>query len=131
MTSCFENLKGFSVMQRTWRRPYAAGSNPFPSTMTSNLLEELDTIGEDTDREIIEIFLSYAWEITDKLRRLSDKIKQGTADRSDMEAAADLIKSIRSSSSYMDYQNLAAFLDAWHESRSGARREWTRSLPRI
>jgi hypothetical protein len=79
------------------------------------LLEELDTIGEDTDREIIEIFLSYAWEITDKLRRLSDKIKQGTADRNDMEATADLIKSIRSSSSYMDYQNLAAFLDAWHE----------------
>ena len=95
--------------------PYAAGSNPFPSSMTSDLLEELDTIGEDTDREIIEIFLSYAWEITDKLRRLSDKIKQGTADRSDMEATADLIKSIRSSSSYMDYQNLAAFLDAWHE----------------
>jgi|GEM_PF-650801 len=95
--------------------PYAAGSNPFPSSMASDLLEELDTIGEDTDREIIEIFLSYAWEITDKLRRLADKIKQGTADRSDMEATADLIKSIRSSSSYMDYQNLAAFLDAWHE----------------
>jgi chemotaxis protein histidine kinase CheA len=95
--------------------PYAAGPNPFPSSMASDLLEELDTIGEDTDREIIEIFLSYAWEITDKLRRLADKIKLGTADRSDMEATADLIKSIRSSSSYMDYQNLAAFLDAWHE----------------
>ncbi len=94
---------------------YTAGSNPFPSSMASDLLEELDTIGEDTDREIIEIFLSYAWEITDKLRRLADKIMQGTADRSDMEATADLIKSIRSSSSYMDYQNLAAFLDAWHE----------------
>jgi two-component system, chemotaxis family, sensor kinase CheA len=95
--------------------PYAAESNPMPSSMASDLLEELDSIGEDTDREIIEIFLSYAWEITDKLRRLADKIKQGAAERGEIEAAADLIKSIRSSSSYMDYQNLAAFLDAWHE----------------
>jgi hypothetical protein len=95
--------------------PHAATSNPIQPALVADLLEELDTIGEDTDREIIEIFLSYAWEITDKLRRLSDKIKQGTADRGDMEASAELIKSIRSSSSYMDYQNLAAFLDEWHE----------------
>jgi two-component system, chemotaxis family, sensor kinase CheA len=108
----FEGIFGDA---KTLAEPYAAGSNPFPSSMASDLLEELDTIGQDTDREIIEIFLSYAWEITDKLRRLADKIKQGAADRSDMEATADLIKSIRSSSSYMDYQNLAAFLDAWHE----------------
>ncbi len=100
---------------KAFAEPYAAGPNGFQSSMASDLLEELDTIGEDTDREIIEIFLSYAWEITDKLRRLADKMKQGTADRSDMEASGDLIKSIRSSSSYMDYQNLAAFLDAWHE----------------
>ncbi len=95
--------------------PYASGSSPSQSSIASDLLEELDTVGEGTDREIIEIFLSYAWEITDKLRRLGDKIKQGTADRGEMEACADLIKSIRSSSSYMDYQNLAAFLDEWHE----------------
>ncbi|MGB6067980.1 MAG: chemotaxis protein CheW [Desulfomonilaceae bacterium] len=95
--------------------PYAPGSNPSQSSIASDLLEELDTVREDADREIIEIFLSYAWEITDKLRRLGDKINQGAADREDMEACADLIKSIRSSSSYMDYQKLAAFLDEWHE----------------
>ncbi|HMK34682.1 MAG TPA: chemotaxis protein CheW [Desulfomonilaceae bacterium] len=80
-----------------------------------DLLDELDAIGEDADREIMEIFLSYGWEIMDKLRPYAEKIKDRTADSHDLDACADLIKSIRSSSTYMDYQNLAAFLDEWFE----------------
>jgi two-component system, chemotaxis family, sensor kinase CheA len=91
----------------------------FPQTVAANraqdLLEELDSISEDADREIMEIFLSYGREIMDKLRPYVQKISDKTADSGDLDSCAELIKSIRSSSTYMDYQNLAAFLDEWFE----------------
>ncbi len=80
-----------------------------------DLVEELGVIGEDADREIMEIFLSYGWEIMDKLGPVVAGIGKGKAERADMDRCADLIKSIRSSSTYMDYQSLAAFLDEWYE----------------
>ncbi len=82
---------------------------------TGDLLSELGSIGEDADREIMEIFLSYGWEILDKLRPYMDTIRNGQTVVADLEACAELIKSIRSSSTYMDYQNLASFLDEWYE----------------
>ncbi len=92
----------------------AAGSAP-PGGRAADLLEELDSISADADREIMEIFLSYGWEILDKTRPYVSKIKQGKFERSDLDSCAELIKSIRSSSTYMDYQNLASFLDEWYE----------------
>lgn len=85
------------------------------SGRAGDLVEELGVIGEDTDREIMEIFLSYGWEIMDKLGPVVDGVGKGKAERADMDRCADLIKSIRSSSTYMDYQSLAAFLDEWYE----------------
>lgn len=81
----------------------------------ADLLSELDAIGEDADREIMEIFLSYGWEILDKLRPCMDRMKSDAASSADLSNCAELIKSIRSSSTYMDYQNLASFLDEWYE----------------
>ncbi|MBM3299888.1 MAG: hypothetical protein FJY85_08030, partial [Deltaproteobacteria bacterium] len=81
----------------------------------ADLLEELDAVSAESDREIMEIFLSYGWEILDKLRPVVRKISLGHADRSELDRAAELIKAIRSSSTYMDYQNLASFLDDWYE----------------
>jgi two-component system chemotaxis sensor kinase CheA len=78
-------------------------------------LGELDTMGQDADREIMEIFLAYGWEIVDKLRQVAGRIKPGVVEASDLETCADLIKSIRSSSAYMDFQSLAAFLDEWYD----------------
>jgi two-component system chemotaxis sensor kinase CheA len=88
---------------------------PSPGGRAADLLEELDSISADADREIMEIFLSYGWEILDKIRPHVTTINQGTIDRNDLDACAELIKSIRSSSTYMDYQNLASFLDEWYE----------------
>jgi two-component system, chemotaxis family, sensor kinase CheA len=110
-----ELLREFEGIFGEDREPQAA----FPMTATTNraqdLLEELDSIGEEVDREIMEIFLSYGWEIMEKLRPYVQKIRDKTADNNDLDSCAELIKSIRSSSTYMDYQNLAAFLDEWFE----------------
>jgi len=92
----------------------AVASGP-PGGRAADLLEELGSISADADREIMEIFLSYGWEILDKIRPYVDKIKHGKFESSDLDNCAELIKSIRSSSTYMDYQNLASFLDEWYE----------------
>ncbi|MBI5249469.1 MAG: chemotaxis protein CheW [Desulfomonile tiedjei] len=80
-----------------------------------DILSELGSIGEDSDREVIEIFLAYGWEILDKLRPYVITIQNRQASPADLESCAELIKSIRSSSTYMDYQSLASFLDEWYE----------------
>lgn len=94
--------------------PPAEGSTP-PGGRAADLLEELDTISADADREIMEIFLSYGWEILERIRPHVENIEQGSFDRTDLDNCTELIKSIRSSSTYMDYQNLASFLDEWYE----------------
>ncbi|MBI4964610.1 MAG: chemotaxis protein CheW [Desulfomonile tiedjei] len=91
-----------------------------PRSDVADMLGELDTLGQDADREIMEIFLAYGWEIVDKLRQVAGRIKPGSVERSDLETCADLIKSIRSSSSYMDFQSLAAFLDEWYDETTAA-----------
>jgi len=88
----------------------SADDNP-----AADMLAEVGIIEEEADREIIEIFMSYGWEVLDKLRPLVAKIAQGSVELSDLNRCAELIKSVRSSSSYMDYQRLAAFLDEWYE----------------
>lgn len=110
-----ELLKEFEGMFGNGQEPEATHPIAGFGNRAQDLLEELDSIGEEADREIMEIFLSYGWEIMDKLRPYVHKIKDKTADDQDLDACAELIKSIRSSSSYMDYQNLAAFLDEWFE----------------
>ncbi len=113
-----ELLREFEGMFEREQTPGAAPPNS-PQTPRQDqgvdLLEELDFIGEDVDREIMEIFLSYGWEILDKLRPIVARINQGPANPEDLHRCAELIKSISSSSSYMDYQNLASFLDDWYE----------------
>ncbi len=81
----------------------------------ADLLQELDSIGEEADREIMEIFLSYGWEILDKLKPYVAKVKSEKVTGADLDACAELIKAIKSSSTYMDYQSLAEFLDEWYE----------------
>ncbi len=83
--------------------------------VNGELAQQLGTVGEETDREIIEIFISYAWEIVDRILPVAGKARDGSVERSDLEACADSIKAIRASSSYMDYRKLAAFLDDWYE----------------
>jgi len=87
----------------------------FAPERRGDLVQELDGISEEADREIMEIFVGYGWEITQKLRPVVDKIRKGAFDRDDLLLSADSIKSMRSSSSYMDYQKLASFLDEWYE----------------
>ncbi len=82
---------------------------------SDELFVDIQAIGEDTDKEIMEIFLSYGWEIVDKIHAIVDKVKKGKTEQSDLLACADLVKSIKSSSTYMDFQNLALFLDDWYE----------------
>jgi two-component system, chemotaxis family, sensor kinase CheA len=86
-----------------------------PSGPYEELLTDLETLGEDADREIMEIFLSYGWEITDKIGPIVERIQQGASEPDDLKICADYVKSIRSSSTYMDFKNLAAFLDDWFE----------------
>ena len=86
-----------------------------PENVASDLLSQVESLGEETDREIVEIFVSYGWEIMEKMAPLVDDIEKGLAGRGAMESSADLIKQIRSSSTYMDYQQLASFLDDWYE----------------
>ncbi|MGO9117567.1 MAG: chemotaxis protein CheW [Desulfomonilaceae bacterium] len=83
--------------------------------LATDLLEEVGAMGEDGDREIIEIFLGYGYEVLDKLQSIIPKIARHAANRNDMVLCADWIKSIRSSSGYMDYRKLEAFLDDWYE----------------
>ncbi|MCA1959777.1 MAG: chemotaxis protein CheW [Desulfomonile sp.] len=79
------------------------------------LLAQLDSIAEEADREILEIFLSFGWEISEKLRPVVDRIRRGTVTREDLDVCAEALRAMRSSSSYMDYQKLAAFLEEWYE----------------
>jgi two-component system, chemotaxis family, sensor kinase CheA len=98
--------------------PSTGAPEPPPTSglsQRSDLLEELEYLGEDVDREIMEIFLSYGWEILDKLRPVITRISQGSANPEDLRRCAEFIKSISSSSTYMDYQNLASFLEEWYE----------------
>jgi two-component system chemotaxis sensor kinase CheA len=81
----------------------------------SGLAEGLDISSEESDREIIEIFLAYGLEITEKLRPLVSQLMTAEPGENDLEACADFINSIRSSATYMDYQKLALFLDDWYE----------------
>ena len=83
--------------------------------LAADLLEEVGAMGEDGDREIIEIFLGYGYEVLDKLQSIIPKIARHAANRNDMVLCADWIKSIRSSSGYMDYRKLETFLDNWYE----------------
>jgi chemotaxis protein histidine kinase CheA len=83
--------------------------------LATDLLEEVGSMGEDGDREIIEIFLGYGYEVLDKLQSIIPKIARRAANRNDMVLCADWIKSIRSSSGYMDYRKLETFLDNWYE----------------
>jgi two-component system chemotaxis sensor kinase CheA len=86
-----------------------------PLLVDGELAQQLGAKGEETDKEIIEIFISYAWEIVDRILPVAGKARDGSVERSDLESCADSIKSIRASSSYMDYRKLAAFLDDWYE----------------
>lgn len=79
------------------------------------LLEQLDSVAQETDREILEIFLSFGWEITEKIQPVVEKIRRGRVSREDLESCAESLRAMRSSSSYMDYQKLAAFLEDWYE----------------
>lgn len=108
----FEGIFGEEEMAG---KPVPAGALPAQSGRAEALLEEWDVTGADADREIMEIFLSYGWEILDKLRPIVRLIADGKVSPPELDHAADLIKSIRSSSTYMDYQNLASFLDEWYE----------------
>jgi two-component system chemotaxis sensor kinase CheA len=81
----------------------------------ADLLQEVGVVGEDGDREIIEIFLGYGYEILDKLRPVVANIARHAVTAPEMLLCADWIKSIRSSSGYMDYRRLEAFLDEWHD----------------
>ncbi len=81
----------------------------------SDLLEELGSVRENGDREIVEIFLGFGKEVMEKLRPVVSRISQKKANRDDMMACADAIRSIRSSASYMDYRKLESFLDQWYE----------------
>ncbi|MEW5902602.1 MAG: hypothetical protein AB1715_14140, partial [Acidobacteriota bacterium] len=108
-----ELLKAFEgIFGETGPKATQAGSF---GDRASEMLEEVGTIGEEADREIIEIFMSYGWEILDKLRPVVNRVREGTAEPADLDRCSELIKSVRSSSSYMDYQRLAAFLDEWYE----------------
>ncbi len=86
-----------------------------PGGVASDLLSQVESLGEETDREIVEIFVSYGWEIMEKMAPLVDGMEKGKVGRQELESCADLIKQIRSSSTYMDYQQLASFLDDWYE----------------
>jgi len=79
------------------------------------LLAQLDSIAQEADREILEIFLSFGWEISEKLRPVLDRIRRGTVTREDLDLCAEALRAMRSSSSYMDYQKLASFLEDWYE----------------
>lgn len=86
-----------------------------PSPHLSDLAEGLDISAEESDREIIEIFLAYGLEITEKLQPLVSKLMQEGPAENDLDSCAEYINSIRSSATYMDYQKLASFLDDWYE----------------
>jgi two-component system, chemotaxis family, sensor kinase CheA len=81
----------------------------------ADLLEELGSVRENGDREIVEIFLGFGEEVMNKLRPVVAKITQKKATRDDMMACADAVRSIRSSAGYMDYRKLESFLDQWYE----------------
>lgn len=91
-----------------------------PIGPTSDLLEGIDVVGEGTDSEIIEIFLSYGFEIAEKLRPLIESVVRGEADAEVLGSAAELVRTIHGSATYMDYQKVAAFLDEWYERTLGA-----------
>jgi two-component system chemotaxis sensor kinase CheA len=105
----FEDAFSEAIDTEVIRKP-KTGLDP-----SDELLLDLSSMGEDTDKEIMEIFLSYGWEIVDKIHGVVDKIKKGQAGQQDLLACADLVKSIKASSTYMDFQNLALFLDDWYE----------------
>jgi two-component system, chemotaxis family, sensor kinase CheA len=86
-----------------------------PAPELSGLAEGLEVSAEESDREIIEIFLAYGLEITDKLRPVVSKLMVEGPSENDLDACAEFINSIRSSATYMDYQKLASFLDDWYE----------------
>jgi two-component system chemotaxis sensor kinase CheA len=110
-----ELLREFQGIFGEEEPPAAAAAPAEPYLVHGELAQQLGTVGEEADREIIEIFISYAWEIVDRILPVAGKARDGSVDRSDLEACADSIKSIRASSSYMDYRILAAFLDDWYE----------------
>ncbi len=81
----------------------------------ADLLSELGTVVADTDRELMEIFLAYGWEILDKLRPVMDRMERTAPKAEDLQECAEHIKAIRASSTYMDLQKLAGFLEEWYE----------------
>ncbi len=125
-----ELLRQFANEFETYvRRPLTRLVKPLSAAAVlpgelSELAEGLDVSAEESDREIIEIFLAYGLEIMDKLRPLVSSMMHGEPDENDLESCADFINSIRSSATYMDYQKLASFLDDWYENtRSVMERE--------
>ncbi len=86
-----------------------------PTGGAEDLLSELGTIVADTDRELMEIFLAYGWEILDKVGPILDRMKKTGPKGEDFQECAENIKAIRASSTYMDLQKLANFLDEWYE----------------
>jgi two-component system, chemotaxis family, sensor kinase CheA len=86
----------------------------------TDLAEGLDLSAEESDREIIEIFLDYGLEIMEKLGPLITKMIETELSGDDLNSCADFINSIRSSATYMDYQKLASFLDDWYENTRSA-----------
>ncbi|MEW6350091.1 MAG: chemotaxis protein CheW [Thermodesulfobacteriota bacterium] len=81
----------------------------------AELISELGTVVADTDRELMEIFLAYGWEILDKLRPILERMERTAPKSEELQECADHIKAIRSSSTYMDLQKLAGFLEEWYE----------------
>ncbi len=86
-----------------------------PGKRAVDLLEDVSHIGEDADREIIEIFVSYGWEILNKISPLVQTAKETIPDPAALTAAAEHLKAIQSSASYMDYRKPSTFLEEWYE----------------
>jgi len=82
---------------------------------TVDLLEQLDAIAGESDQEIMEIFLSFGLEQSQKMLIIAGKIRTGEVQATDLQALAEGIRSLRQSSSYMGYEKLATFLDQWYE----------------
>jgi two-component system chemotaxis sensor kinase CheA len=82
---------------------------------TVDLLEQLDAVAGETDQEIMEIFLSFGLEQSQKMMAVVKKVQAGSAEQADIRAFAEGIRSLRQSSSYMGYEKLATFLDQWYE----------------
>ncbi|MFZ5868427.1 MAG: ATP-binding protein, partial [Thermodesulfobacteriota bacterium] len=113
LLSEFEGIFGDEILLEEVATPVEAPRAE--SAMEADLLQDLEEVAEETDAELVEIFVSYGWEIIDRIKPVVGKLREGRAEGEDLERCAESIKAVRSSSAYMDYQKLASFLDEWYE----------------